>query len=156
VIAGVRFVQQKNQPSEVGSEEQINPSESQGDAFPPWSVDGLCAAQRADPDIGFIIRLIESFAEQPSWESVSSESSDVKTLWKLRPRLRIQDGLLKRCFESIDGKSERWQVVLPKKTTFGFLNLCPRRHDRRTPRFEENDSKGPISRLLADVVIRHV
>ena len=121
VIAGVRLVQQKNQPPEVVSEEQINPSESHGDADPPWSVDSLCAAQRADPDIGFIIRLIESFAEQPSWESVSSESSDVKTLWKLWPRLRIQDGLLKRRIESIDGKSERWQVVLPKELRSDFL-----------------------------------
>ena len=127
VVAGVRLVQRREESAvesrspEEESEEQPSDSGSRDDTAPPWSLDRLRAAQRADRDIGFVIRQMESSTEQPSWESVSSESSDVKTLSKLWPRLKIRDGLLKRRFESIDSKSEKWQIVLPKELRLDFL-----------------------------------
>jgi len=70
---------------------------------PFWSHDGLCAAQRKDPDVSFVLRLMEQSLDKPQWEEVSSQS--VKTLWNQWPRLVIQDGLLKRRFEAAGGSS---------------------------------------------------
>jgi len=89
-----------------------------------WTWEGLRQAQRTDPDIGSIIEAFESDAGQPSWETVASKSSDVKTLWKQWPRLGLHDGLLKRRFESNDGKFERWQVVWPKELRTEFLSIA--------------------------------
>ena len=72
---------------------------------PSWSHDGLCAAQQADPDIGFVIRLMENNNEKLEWEEVALSSQCVKTLWNQWTRLSIRDGLLKRRFEAADGLS---------------------------------------------------
>jgi len=102
---------------QVETEEQTQQQQpgSSSEVVLPWSLEGLRASQRADPDMGFVIPLMESLAEQPAWESVSLSPTDVKVLWKLWPRLSIRDGLLKRRFESLDGKTETWQVVMPKE-----------------------------------------
>jgi len=90
----------------------------------PWSLEGLRQAQRVDPDVGYIIEAMESDSGQPDWEAVALKSSDVKTLWKQWSRLGLRGGLLKRRFESSDGKSERWQVVGPKELRTEFLSIA--------------------------------
>jgi len=89
-----------------------------------WSLDALRQAQRSDPDIGSIVKLLESGDERPLWEVVEPLSSDVKTLWKIWAKLKICDGVLSRRFESVDGQSEIWQVMLPKVLRDKFLTLA--------------------------------
>jgi len=135
-VAGVRVRRQdaenpalEQEPTSIdeGNTESQTESEavetSQGHPT-PWSLEGLCAAQRADPDIGFVIRLLEDSLEQPAWGTVSLQSSDVKTLYKLWPRLSLRDGLLKRRFESVDGTTCRWQIVWPKQLRTEFLKIA--------------------------------
>ena len=94
------------------------------DTILPWSLDGLRAEQRKDPDIGFFIELLENHREKPEWNDVSLKSNDVKTLWNLWPRMSMRDGLLKRRYEDSDGKSERWQTVMPKTLRADFLAIA--------------------------------
>jgi transposase InsO family protein len=90
----------------------------------PWTLDGLRVAQRNDQDIECIIKLKEQTQEKPTWETIALKSTDVKTLWNLWPRLSLRNGLLKRRFESNDGVTERWQVVLPKDLRAQFLDVA--------------------------------
>ena len=94
------------------------------DTVLPWSWEGLRAAQRSDADIGFLIELIESGSDEPDWETVALKSNDVKVLCKFWSRLAIRDGLLKRRFESRDGKSERLQIVWPRELRTEFLTIA--------------------------------
>ena len=98
--------------------------ESSSKTGQPWSLDALRQAQRSDPDIGAIIKFLENSDERPPWEVVEPLSSDVKVLWKFWPRLKMFDGVLSRRFESVDGQSEIWQVVLPKVLREEFLTLA--------------------------------
>ena len=88
-----------------------------------WSLEGIRSEQQSDPDIGYIYQLIDCGAAKPMWDDVSPKSNVVKTLWSFWPRLSIREGLLKRRFESTDGRSEYWQIVLPKKLHAEFLSL---------------------------------
>jgi len=56
---------------------------------PSWSHDGLCAAQRKNPDVSFILRLMEQSQDKPQWGEVALSSQSVKTLWNQWPRLAI-------------------------------------------------------------------
>ena len=97
--------------------------DTQSDAVLSWSMNDLAAAQRADPDIGFLIELMENNSQKPPWESVALKSSDVRTLWRMWSRLQIRDRLLKRRFESADGSSSHWQVVWPASLRTEFLTM---------------------------------
>jgi len=80
-----------------------------------WSFESLRVAQRSDPDVSYILKLMESSTVRPPWSSVISQSEDVRVLWSMWWRLRIWNGVLQRSFESLDGSSTTWQVVLPEK-----------------------------------------
>ena len=79
-----------------------------------WSPAGLESAQKSDPDIGFVYRLIESGVSKPTWSEIVHQSGDIKTLWSFWQRLAIRQGILQRRFESIDQKTEYWQTIMPK------------------------------------------
>jgi len=99
----------------------VDRSDTLSDTMLSWSIDDLCAAQRADPDIGCVIELMENHTQKPPWESVALKSSDVKTLWGMWSRLQIRNRLLKCRFESADGLMTHWQVVLPATLRTEFL-----------------------------------
>ena len=61
-----------------------------------WSHQGLCAAQRADPDIRFVMELMERSQDKPEWEEVALSSQCVKTSWNQWPHLFVKGGLLNR------------------------------------------------------------
>ena len=94
------------------------------DIILPWTLDGLRAAQRADAEIGYVIKLKEEGPDKPTWDAVALKSKDVKTLWNLWSRLSIRNGLLKRRFESPNGDLERWQVVWPKDSRMLFMEIA--------------------------------
>jgi len=90
----------------------------------PWSAEGLREAQRRDKNVAVILHLFEDATEQPPWDAVEIKSPEVKTLWGMWPRLSLVDGLLKRRFESADGLSSTWQVVLPAELRSKFIEIA--------------------------------
>jgi len=86
-----------------------------------WSPEVLTAAQRCDPNVGYVLALVEVGVNRPVWNEISHLSSEAKTLISFWPRLAVKDGLLQRQFESIDEKSAHWQVVIPKKSREKFI-----------------------------------
>jgi len=100
--------------SDAGSSDDVNAE------F--WSFERLRTAQKDDPDISYILNLMESSSEKPCWDAVSNQSEDVRVLWGVWPRLRVWNGVLQRSFESLDGSSTTWQVILPVKLREQFLS----------------------------------
>ena len=88
-----------------------------------WSPEVLRAAQRSDPNVGYVLALIEAGVNKPVWNEISHLSAETKTLISFWPRLAVKDGLLQRQFESIDTKSTHWQVVIPRKFREKFIEL---------------------------------
>jgi RNase H-like domain found in reverse transcriptase/Reverse transcriptase (RNA-dependent DNA polymerase)/Zinc knuckle len=89
-------------------------SSSESEVMMSWTWDDMKLAQREDKNIGPIIEWLEKSSERPPWNDVALMPKDVKTLWYMWSRLTIKDGVLKRRFEDVCSKTERWQIVLPK------------------------------------------
>jgi len=87
-----------------------------------WSIEGFRVAQEEDSSISCILQLMKQSQDKPPWESVALHSHDVRVLWGMWPRLRVQDGVLQRRFETPDGISVKWQIVLPLKLRREFLS----------------------------------
>ena len=120
--AGVQMVPSAHEGPAVTNAEAPSP-DVEDQAPLPWSMEGLKTAQKADSDVGFVYQLIESGVSKPNWNEIVSQSREVKTLWSFWPRLEIRGGVLYRRFESVDQKSEFWQVVLPRSHRKEFLGL---------------------------------
>lgn len=75
-----------------------------------WDPIEIATKQDADPYIGFIKRAIQDKKDRPSWSEVSSEKSELKTLWRQWDRLEIKAGMLYRRFEDND---DVYQLVTP-------------------------------------------
>ena len=88
-----------------------------------WTLEGLRAAQEDDPDVSYLLQLLKQSLNKPPWESVSMRSHDVRVLWGMWPRLLVWNGLLQRKFESPDGTTMKWQVILPVKLRREFLTV---------------------------------
>ena len=98
-----------------------NASPTIGDALKFWSLEKLHTAQKADPDISYILTIMEASTENPPWYLVTSQTYDVQSLLEAWPRLKVWNGILLRRFESPDGATTTWQVILPKQLRRGFL-----------------------------------
>jgi len=115
----VKAVSKAEESAEISS--SAEPLNNEDTEF--WSVNGLRTAQESDPDISFIMNLMGNSAQKPSLDIVSGQSEDVRILWGMWPRLCIWNGILQRRFESINGTSVNWQVVLPKDMRREFLTV---------------------------------
>ncbi|GFX23935.1 retrovirus-related Pol polyprotein from transposon 412 [Trichonephila clavipes] len=80
----------------------------------PWSDEKVREDQMADPDIKPLIEFMESSSNKPSWQDISTYSPTTKQYWALWNSLHLRNGVLYRKFESEDGKTFRWQLVLPR------------------------------------------
>ncbi|GFV91580.1 retrovirus-related Pol polyprotein from transposon 412 [Trichonephila clavipes] len=80
----------------------------------PWSDEKVREDQMADPDIKPLIGFMESSSNKPSWQDISAYSPTTKQYWALWNSLHLRNGVLYRKFESEDGKTFRWQLVLPR------------------------------------------
>ncbi|GFT05968.1 hypothetical protein TNCV_3927031 [Trichonephila clavipes] len=80
----------------------------------PWSDEKVREDQMADPDIKPLIEFMESSSNKPSWQDMSAYSPTTKQYWALWNSLHLRNGVLYRKFESEDGKTFRWQLVLPR------------------------------------------
>ncbi|GFT36284.1 retrovirus-related Pol polyprotein from transposon 412 [Trichonephila clavipes] len=52
--------------------------------------------------------------EKPSWQDIAPFHSTTKRYWALWDSLHLRNGVLYRKWESDDGKTFRWQLILPK------------------------------------------
>ncbi|GBN24594.1 Retrovirus-related Pol polyprotein from transposon 297, partial [Araneus ventricosus] len=80
----------------------------------PWSSCEIQKAQLEDPAIKTILGKKLMSADRPSWQEIAPESPATKRYWALWDSLHLKDGVLYRRWESDDGRSCRWQLILPK------------------------------------------
>ncbi|GBN25970.1 Retrovirus-related Pol polyprotein from transposon 17.6, partial [Araneus ventricosus] len=71
-------------------------------------------AQLEDPAIRPILERKLNSEDRPSWQEIAPESPATKRYWALWDSLHLKDGVLYRKWESDDGSSCRWQLILPK------------------------------------------
>ncbi|GBN68852.1 Retrovirus-related Pol polyprotein from transposon 412, partial [Araneus ventricosus] len=71
-------------------------------------------AQLEDPAIRPILERKLNSEDRPSWQEIAPESHATKRYWPLWDSLHLKDGVLYRKWESDDGSSCRWQLILPK------------------------------------------
>ncbi|GFV84434.1 protein NYNRIN [Trichonephila clavipes] len=70
--------------------------------------------QLADPEIKPIIEFKESSDEKPSCQDIAPFHPTTKHYWALWDSLLLINGVLYRKWQSDDGKTFRWQLILPK------------------------------------------
>ncbi|KAJ8911021.1 hypothetical protein NQ315_016590 [Exocentrus adspersus] len=81
-----------------------------------WDTDTLAREQREDPDVGDIAQWKIEGQERPAWQEISNRSPIFKGYWALwDSRLAVENNLLKRVWESPDGKERNYQTILPRK-----------------------------------------
>ncbi|GBN71653.1 Retrovirus-related Pol polyprotein from transposon 297 [Araneus ventricosus] len=80
----------------------------------PWSSCEIQKAQLEDPTIKPIREKKLNSVDRPSWQEISPESSATKRYWALWDSLHLKDGVLYCRWESDDGSSCRWQLILLK------------------------------------------
>ena len=80
-----------------------------------WNEQEMKAAQETDPDLSLIIKAKQRNAPKPKWEEVSPLSKAEICYWTQWDRLELRKGMLHSRWESADGKTERWQLVVPEK-----------------------------------------
>ncbi|UYV61797.1 K02A2.6-like, partial [Cordylochernes scorpioides] len=79
-----------------------------------WTPASCRASQQQDLNIGPILESKENGNLRPSWEIISDKSPALKALWAQWDSLRVENGLLKRVWESADGRSTKMQLVVPE------------------------------------------
>ncbi|GFV20480.1 retrovirus-related Pol polyprotein from transposon 412 [Trichonephila clavipes] len=104
----------------------------------PWSDEKVREDQMADPDIKPLIEFMESSSNKPSWQDISACSPTTKQYWALWNSLHLRNGVLYRKFESEDGKTFRWQLVLPRSRIPEVLKKIAWQPNRRSFRPHEN------------------
>ncbi|KAL7889979.1 hypothetical protein AOLI_G00022370 [Acnodon oligacanthus] len=87
--------------------------------FNGWTMEDLCTAQKADPDIAPVWRWLEEGGERPTWVDVSPLGWATKASWSQWKRLYMQEGILLRRFYSTNEAVFHPQIALP----------CPLRQD---------------------------
>ncbi|GBN86993.1 hypothetical protein AVEN_195463-1 [Araneus ventricosus] len=87
----------------------------------PWSACEIQKAQLQDPTNKLILEKNLNLADRPSWQEIAPERRATKRYCALRDSLHLKDGVLYRRWESDDGSSCRWQLILPKSRIPGVL-----------------------------------
>lgn len=80
-----------------------------------WTAEKVRTAQQEDSDVGPLLKWKEENRQRPGWEEVSPESPTLKAMWVQWESLRVENGLLKRAWESADGRNVTMQLVVPKE-----------------------------------------
>ena len=85
----------------------------------PWSDESIRKSQLEDPDLKPVIEFMEAANGKTSWQDVAALSPTTKRfMWD---SLHLKNGVLHRRWESDDGKSSRWQLVLPRSRVKSVL-----------------------------------
>ncbi|KAJ8957183.1 hypothetical protein NQ318_007745 [Aromia moschata] len=88
---------------------QLNPAKVEDE----WSSEELKKSQKKDSDLKLIWNWLKN-GVRPTWQEVSRYGTTIKGYWAQWNSLCLRDGLLHRKWESPDGVSAVYQLVLPK------------------------------------------
>ncbi|KAJ8943796.1 hypothetical protein NQ318_012441 [Aromia moschata] len=78
-----------------------------------WSSEEMMKSQKKDNDLRLIRNWVKN-GVRPTWQEVSRYGTTIKGYWAQWSSLCLRDGLLHRKWESPDGVSAVYQLVLPK------------------------------------------
>ncbi|KAJ8953835.1 hypothetical protein NQ318_006685 [Aromia moschata] len=78
-----------------------------------WSSEEVMKSQKKDNDLRLIRNWVKN-GVRPTWQEVSRYGTTIKGYWAQWNSLCLRDGLLHRKWESPDGVSAVYQLVLPK------------------------------------------
>ena len=81
----------------------------------------LREAQLADASLSWVLAAKSEGNERPLWSDISSFSADSKTFWSYWEQLSARNGVLYRKWESDDGGTIRWRLVVPLKYREKFI-----------------------------------
>ena len=81
---------------------------------PDWTTARLRKDQEEDTDISPFLLLKQAGRCRPNWEEVSPNSPHFKAMWVHWDSLCLRNGLLKRVWESPNGKEKVEQLVVPR------------------------------------------
>ncbi|GBN14381.1 Transposon Ty3-I Gag-Pol polyprotein [Araneus ventricosus] len=104
----------KNAKKKFGMEIDISVKVLTTTSVDPWSSCEIQKAQLEDPNIKPILEKKLYSADRPSWQEIAPESPATKRYWALWDSLHLKDDVLYRRWESDNGSSCRWQLILPK------------------------------------------
>ncbi|KAJ8911365.1 hypothetical protein NQ315_011658 [Exocentrus adspersus] len=107
-----------------------------------WGADTLAREQQEDPDVGDIAQWKMEGKERPAWQEISNRSPTFKGYWALWDSLAIENNLLKRVWESPDGKEKNYQTILPRKRVPEVLQAV---HSAYRSAVHESTGKTPAS-----------
>ncbi|XP_070573798.1 protein NYNRIN-like [Ptychodera flava] len=96
---------------------------------PVWTKEEVRKSQLSDPEIAVILSAKENSDVRPDWNDISPHSPATKSYWSMFDQLAINQGLLYRMWESPDGGSNRWQLILPRAYRGAVINSL---HSSRT------------------------
>ncbi|KAJ8935725.1 hypothetical protein NQ318_010575 [Aromia moschata] len=118
-----------------------------------WSSEEVMKSQKKDNDLRLIRNWVKN-GVRPTWQEVSRYGTTIKGYWAQWNSLCLRDGLLHRKWESPDGVSAVYQLVLPKARIhqvleelhsspsgghFGVTRTLARENQERSlPEFVEN------------------
>ncbi|GBM86674.1 hypothetical protein AVEN_87434-1 [Araneus ventricosus] len=103
-----------NAEIKFGVETNISVKVSTPTTADPWSSCEIQKARLEDSAIKPILEKKLNSADRPSGQEIAPESPATKRYWDLWDSLHLKDGVLYRKWESGDGSSCRWQLILPK------------------------------------------
>ncbi|KAJ8916404.1 hypothetical protein NQ315_014615 [Exocentrus adspersus] len=109
----VRIMNLQDYPQQISKGEPYRRTKLDGSE--EWGADTLAREQREDPDVGDIAQWKIEGKERPAWQEISNRSPTFKGYWALWDSLAIENNLLKRVWESPDGKERNYQTILPRK-----------------------------------------
>ncbi|KAJ8939774.1 hypothetical protein NQ318_023349 [Aromia moschata] len=114
-----------------------------------WSSEELKKSQKKDNDL----KLIRSWVKngvRPTWQEVSRYGTTIKGYWAQWNSLCLRDGLLHRKWESPDGVSAVYQLVLPKARIHQVLEEL-----HNSPTGGHFGVTRTLARLPTDLILGH-
>jgi len=78
-----------------------------------FSIENIGKAQAVDHSIITLTKLLQTFPEQPPWDTVVNQGEEVRRLWLQYQSLVVNNGVLYRRFHATDGTTKYLQVVIP-------------------------------------------
>ncbi|KAJ8944177.1 hypothetical protein NQ318_016157 [Aromia moschata] len=101
--------------------EEVNQAQTnQARVEDEWSSEELKKSQKKDSDLKLIRNWVKN-GVRPTWQEVSRYGTTIKGYWAQWSSLCLRDGLLHRKWESPDGVSAVYQLVLPKARSHQVL-----------------------------------
>ncbi|KAJ8958624.1 hypothetical protein NQ318_016348 [Aromia moschata] len=114
-----------------------------------WSSAEMMKSQKKDNDLRLIRNWVKN-GVRPTWQEVSRYGTTIKGYWAQWSSLCLRDGLLHRKWESPDGVSAVYQLVLPKARIHQVLEEL-----HNSPTGGHFGVTRTLARLPTDLILGH-